>query len=93
MQEGQYKPAMEGVSLDEPTGVAVSRKNLLERRFNRFKRGMDEVTDQGCYNEADFQKIKDTKKTGQIRGHPHISGVSKHRQIKMKDNQGYQGNI
>ena len=49
--------------MDEPAGVVVSRKNLLERRFNRFKIGMDEVTDRGCYNEADFQKIKDTKKT------------------------------
>ena len=48
--------------MDEQAGVAVSQKKLSERRFNRFKRGMEEVKEQGFYNEADFLNIKDLNK-------------------------------
>ena len=42
--------------------MAVSQKQLPERKFYRFKRGMEDVKEQGFYDEADFQKIKELSK-------------------------------
>ena len=60
--EEKYIPALNKMSIEEQAGVAESQKKLSERRFDRFKLGMEEVKERGFYDEADLQKIKDLRK-------------------------------
>ena len=41
--------------------MAVSQKQLPERKFYRYKRGMEEVKEQGFYDEGRFPKDQRTK--------------------------------
>ena len=56
--EEKYIPSMEGLSIEEKTGIAASQKNLSERRFERFQAGMEEVKERGFYDEADIKMVK-----------------------------------
>ena len=60
--EGKFIPSIDRMFIEEQAGITASQKKLSERRFDRFKSGMEKVKKRGFYNEADFQKIKDLRK-------------------------------
>ena len=60
--EEKFIPSMDGMSLKDQAGIAASQKKLSERRFDRIKKGMEEMKERGFYNVADFQNIKDLRK-------------------------------
>ena len=53
---------MLAMSIEEQAGVAVANKKLAERRFEKFKKGIEEVKDRGFFYEYDIQKIKDPQR-------------------------------
>ena len=62
--EEKYIPSMEGLSIEEKTGIAASQKKLSERRFERFQAGMEEVKERGFYDEADIKMVKNLRDRG-----------------------------
>ena len=56
--EEKYALTMEGLSIEEYTGIAASQKKLSERRFERFQAGMEEVKERGFYDKTDIQMVK-----------------------------------
>ena len=65
--EEKYIPSMEGLSIEEKTGIAASQKKLSERRFERFQAVMEEMKERGLNDEAGIKMVKnlrrDTKET------------------------------
>ena len=58
----KYIPAIDGLSIEEQAGMEASQRKLSERKFDRFKAGMEEVKERGYYDEADIQVVKNLRR-------------------------------
>ena len=58
----KYIPAIDWLSIEEQAGMEASQRKLSERKFDRFKAGMEEVKERGYYDEADIQVVKNLRR-------------------------------